>query len=346
MSGYIQSSEIQFNEMLTKYFVKSPLQLNKVNESDAEIFRLPNCETILAATTDIIQEEIEFGIYDDPYLIGWMVVTINISDLLAVGSKPLFILLNETFPSNSSQEYIDAVQKGIAEACDVYAVSVLGGDTNFSEKGAFGATAIGIIADKQKILTRKGCNEGDYIIVSGPLGIGNFHALLKITGQACDAFKPKPNCKSANLISRFASSCIDTSDGFVAALMTIAELNDIGANLNTDIIESVIPDFILEYCIVRKIHPWLMLAGIVGEYELLFTIRSNDIDIFLKESESISFKPQIIGRVKKENTISIKSGNNDFNIDCEKIKTLHRNLIHTGFDLYVNELARIFECLN
>ena len=65
------------------------------------LFRLEVSESsILAITTDSIVEEIRLGLYDDPYLIGWMIVMVNLSDLAAVGADPLGILISEIFPNN------------------------------------------------------------------------------------------------------------------------------------------------------------------------------------------------------------------------------------------------------
>ena len=68
-------SEIRMIEILTKQFRRSPLQINRLQEADAEIVRFGDAGAdYLAATTDSIAEEITAGLYTDPYLIGWMTV--------------------------------------------------------------------------------------------------------------------------------------------------------------------------------------------------------------------------------------------------------------------------------
>jgi len=82
-----QLNSILENKVINKLiesFERSPMQWNKPHESDAEIIQL-NDNTKLATTTDSISEEISTGLYNDPYLIGWMIVTVNMSDLAAVG---------------------------------------------------------------------------------------------------------------------------------------------------------------------------------------------------------------------------------------------------------------------
>ena len=79
---------------LTKSFHRSPKQLNKVHETDAEIIRLENSPNDLAITIDTISEEIKTGLYSDPYQIGWMSVMVNMSDLTAVGASTIGIVIS------------------------------------------------------------------------------------------------------------------------------------------------------------------------------------------------------------------------------------------------------------
>ena len=100
-----QLNEILENKIINSLisgFERSPHQLNYPHESDAEIIQL-NDNTKLAITTDSISEEISTGLYDDPYLIGWMIVTVNISDLAAVGATPIGILISEIIPKTFSE---------------------------------------------------------------------------------------------------------------------------------------------------------------------------------------------------------------------------------------------------
>ena len=79
-------------ESLVRALPRSLDQANGLGESDAELLRLPGTDLLLAITTDAIVEEIEAGLYRDPYLIGWMTVMSSASDLAAVGADPLGIL--------------------------------------------------------------------------------------------------------------------------------------------------------------------------------------------------------------------------------------------------------------
>lgn len=284
-------------------FERSPHQLNNPHESDAEIVQLS--ELKLAITTDSISEEISTGLYDDPYLIGWMIVTVNISDLAAVGSKPIGIIISEIIPKDFNDEKIKQLQKGISDACKKYGTYVLGGDTNEGEKFVLTGTAIGII-NNEKILSRVGCKPGDLLYSSGKLGIGNAYAISKLISKTNNliTYKPVARIKESELISEYASTCMDTSDGLISTLDQLMRLNNVGFEI-TESQESLIDDEAVNYSKKFNIPSWLFLAGQHGEFELVFTIPHNLKHEFLKEADKNGFYSVELGKVISEKEIRI-----------------------------------------
>ncbi|MBI3082153.1 MAG: hypothetical protein HYY94_04470, partial [Gemmatimonadetes bacterium] len=171
--------EVALLERLAGGFSRSALQCNQRHESDAELIRLPGSPSVLALTTDAISEEIESGLYSDPYCIGWMTVLVNASDLAAVGAAPVGILLNQTLPSDMPEQELEALQGGVRDACSACGLPVLGGDTNFGARLHMGACAVGLIPDGQP-LTRRGATSGDRVFASGPLGLGGAFAFARM----------------------------------------------------------------------------------------------------------------------------------------------------------------------
>ena len=162
--------ESAFIERLTRRLPRSPLQLNGLQETDAYLLRVPAVGLVLALTTDWVVEEIESGLYSDPYLIGWMTVTVNASDLAAVGAEPIGLLLNETLPPDTAPEFIERLQEGIREACSASGLYVLGGDTNISTRLELGGSALGLISDRairDQDLEPEGVDEPLYVAWPG-----------------------------------------------------------------------------------------------------------------------------------------------------------------------------------
>jgi thiamine-monophosphate kinase len=319
-----QLNEILENKVINNLisgFEKSPDQLNKPHESDAEIILL-NDNTKLAVTTDSISEEISTGLYDNPYLIGWMIVTVNMSDLAAVGATPIGILISEIIPKTFSEEKIKELQRGICNACKAYDTFILGGDTNEGENLILTGTAIGIIKN-EKPLSRVGCKDGDILYSTGKLGRGNAYAISKLISKtnSFSEYKPVARIKDSRLISNYASCCMDTSDGLISTLDQLMRLNSVGFEFKEDW-EKVIDEIALKYTENKHIPSWLLFAGQHGEFELIFTIPQNLKQAFLEEALLNGFEPIELGKVILEEAVKIPLYNKMISIDTAFIRNL------------------------
>jgi thiamine-monophosphate kinase len=319
-----QLNSILENNVINKLiesFERSPVQLNKPHESDAEIIRL-NDNTKLAITTDSISEEISTGLYDDPYLIGWMIVTVNMSDLAAVGASPIGMLVSEIIPKNFSDEKVTELQRGISDACKAYNTFILGGDTNEGERLVLTGTAIGII-NKEKPLTRIGCKSGDILFSSGKLGSGNAYAISKLISQtnSFSNYQPLARTNYNNVINKYASCCMDTSDGFISTVDQLTRLNNVGFEIDSDWLNAI-DDTALKYVRDLNIPAWLLLAGQHGEFELIFTVPPELKDSFLEESLNSGFEPVELGKVIPEKEVKINIYGNLIPINTTMIRNL------------------------
>ena len=301
-------------------FKRSPNQLNNPHESDAEIIKMN--DTLFAVTTDSISEEISAGLYYDPYLIGWMIVTVNMSDLAAIGASPLGILISEILPDNFEEEKIQSLQHGISDACNFYNTFVLGGDTNEGERLILTGTAIGIIK-KEKPLSRIGCNVGDILYTSGKLGSGNAYAISKLISQSDSytQYKPSARINFGSLISKYASCCMDTSDGLIATLDQLKRLNNVGFELSNKW-ENSLDDVALVFTKSINLPTWLLFAGQHGEFELVFTIPKSSNKAFIKDALNNGFTPIELGKVISDREVKIPLYNRYIFIDTGLIRNL------------------------
>jgi thiamine-monophosphate kinase len=323
---------------LTKSFHRSPKQLNKVHETDAEIIELENSPYNLAITIDTISEEIKTGLYSDPYQIGWMSVMVNMSDLAAVGASPLGIVISQIFPQNISGEEIKIIQDGINDACKKCETFVLGGDTNFGDELIISGCAVGTV-EKEKHLKRVGCKDRDKIYATGIVGNGNAFAAQKLLSQN---FKPDshlyrkdklentetlieyyPSAKFEwkNILINYASSCIDTSDGVLSSLDQLMRLNNIGFRFRNDWHEALDPSS--KHLFAKYNFPlWLLLAGEHGEFELLFSIPEEKEAEFLNEADRLNLNPVYLADAISEQNIKLDLYHKERIIDSEKIRNL------------------------
>jgi len=330
-------------ESLTRGFARHPHQVNGLQESDAELLQLPGLDLLLALTTDSLVEELESGLYRDPYLIGWMTVTVNASDLAAVGAEPVGILVNETIPPDASDNFRYALQRGIRHACDTFDLPVLGGDTNFSSRIHMSATALGAL-NNCRPMTRIGCHTGDALFASGPLGLGSAFALLQVQAASQpytpqEMFKPKARLREGQLVRPFATSCIDSSDGVIPALDQLMRLNKVGFDL-TGPMDSMLHSSALRVVRSTGIPDWLLLAGPHGEFELLFTVPRTMRQMFLIAAARSGWKPIELGEVVEEPVLTIRIDGVSRQVDATAIRNRFPE-VQGNVERYIAELLRL-----
>jgi len=319
-------------------FCRSPQQKNLLHESDSEIINLfENSGEYLAVTIDSIAEEIEAQLYDDPYLIGWMTVMVNLSDLAAVGAETVGLIISEILPENSSNYFIEKLQTGINDAVEKCKTFILGGDTNSGQGLILTGCALGK-CPKNKILKRIGCKAGDILYSTGKLGRGNAYAISKLFGNRNSDFYylPSARLKEALIIREFASICMDTSDGTISTLDQLMRLNNLGFYINENL-ENILEGESLKVTKSMGISPWLLLAGEHGEFELLFTIPSKVEIEFLKAADSDSWNPIRLGFVIEEPKIKLELNKKVTCINSQRIRNLPF-LTRGNIELYLKKL--------
>lgn len=324
--------------MLVTALTRSPDQLHGAHESDAELIRLPGNGQVLAVTTDTIVEEIETGLYADPELIGWMTVMANLSDLAAVGADPLGILLNLTLAPNEAAEFVSGFRRGVDAACRAAGTAVLGGDMNFSDNQQCGGTAIGLIADGMA-LTRMGAAPGNVLFSSGPLGSGSAFAMQRLVLGEEGSFRPSARLKEGRLVRRFATCAMDTSDGLLAALDQLSDLNGVGFDLDLESHRLLDPEA-ASLAHDQGIPPWVMLAGPHGEFELVFTVPSDRTCAFLEAAYRVHWRPVRLGEVFRGDGVHFLEEGDRRPVDTAAIRSLGAEAA-SDVNAFLAELVRI-----
>jgi thiamine-monophosphate kinase len=308
---------------LAKKFPRSPLQVNLLHGSDSEILRIPGAGgQMLAATIDTIAEEIRTGLYEDPWLIGWMTVMVNMSDLAAVGATPLGILVSEILPADLPGERREMLQRGILDACSTCGTFVLGGDTNIGSPLTAGACALGLLPEGTA-LSRTQCAEGDLLYASGRVGDGNAFAASRLIANPplpC-TYRPVARLREGSLVRRFASCCMDSSDGVLATLDQLMRLNGRGFSLG-DRWGAALSVSSARISNELGIPPWIFLAGEHGEFELIFTVPPSRERAFLREAAGIGWTPVRLGEVALTPEIRMVLYDTDVAIDTAELRNL------------------------
>lgn len=140
---------------------------------DAAVWQL-NAEQAIVATTDFFMP-----IVDDPFDFGRIAATNAISDVYAMGGKPLFALALVGMPVNVlSTTTIGRILEGGASVCRGAGMVVAGGHTIDSVEAIYGLVAIGLV-HPQHVKRNASAQAGDVLVLGKPLGVGVMSAALK-----------------------------------------------------------------------------------------------------------------------------------------------------------------------
>ncbi|SAL25514.1 selenophosphate synthetase [Caballeronia sordidicola] len=140
---------------------------------DAAVYRL-NDEQAIVATTDFFMP-----IVDDPYDFGRIAATNALSDVYAMGGKPILALALVGMPINVlPHDVIAAVLKGGESICAEAGIPVAGGHSIDSVEPIYGLAAIGLVHPK-RVKRNAAARAGDVLILGKPLGVGVLSAALK-----------------------------------------------------------------------------------------------------------------------------------------------------------------------
>ena len=149
------------------------LLVGRETSDDAAVWKLSD-EQALVATTDFFMPMV-----DDPHLFGRIAATNALSDVYAMGGRPIFALAVVGMPiSQLAPEVIAEILAGGASVCAEAGVPIVGGHSIDSVEPIYGLVALGLV-HPSKILTNRGARPGDRLILTKGLGVGVFSAAFK-----------------------------------------------------------------------------------------------------------------------------------------------------------------------
>lgn len=140
---------------------------------DAGVYRL-NDELALVQTLDFFTP-----IVDDPYSFGQIAATNALSDIYAMGGKPLTALNIVAFPISTLDKKILAdIMRGAGDKIQEAGATLVGGHSIDDKEPKFGLAVTGIV-HPQKVRTNAGAKPGDKLILTKPIGVGILTTSIK-----------------------------------------------------------------------------------------------------------------------------------------------------------------------
>jgi thiamine-monophosphate kinase len=214
---------------------------------DAAAFRPPPGRVLLF-TADTMAEGVHFRLdWTTPYQLGWKIVSINVSDIYAMGGVPLYAAFELTAPKKMEDKFIKRLFAGILDALGLYGAVLSGGNVSESRSGL--VLSMSVIGACSKPVARKGARPGHGVYVTGPLGESACGLrLLKLIKKPIEIEKGKKTNKPlkwevmaplvrrhlmplAKLPPKQASAMIDISDGLFLDLSRLCKESGVGVKI-------------------------------------------------------------------------------------------------------------------
>ena len=297
-------------DYIDKYFrpLTNKFALNLKN--DAAIFTYKSSFDLIIST-DSLAEGIHFFGNEDPADIAKKCLRVNLSDMAAMGARPIFYNLSLSVPKIKASQFIPKFAKGLKDDQEIFDIKLIGGDLISSLKHInititiFGKTLNG------KSIPRDGAKIGDCLYVSGVLGLSkigldNFNSNFKEFQEAKRKYLfPQPRIDLGISLKNIANSMIEISHGLIQDSTHLAKNSNLTVELNLSKIP--LPN-------IKQLDKEIILnSALYGgdDYELLFSCNTCNESLVKKLSAKLNLKLTKIGvfREFKKKYLEFKNNN-------------------------------------
>lgn len=261
---------------------------------------IPFRDTNLVFTTDMLHKKTDFPPGITFYTIGWRSAAVSLSDLAAMGSRPLALTVAYGAP-DLDWKNIEPILDGVVDCCRQVKCQYCGGDLDRHDEMTLASSAIGVTENP---VTRNGARPGDKVILSGKLGktaLGLLYFKKGRLKEANELFRFLPEVPTGLALGEFATAMMDISDGLAHSLYQLAEASKVGFIINYKNLP--VRDEINSLPLNEEERMEMTLYK--GEdYQLLCTIPPKDLEKALQINDHIT----IIGEVKEKGIFLEKDG--------------------------------------
>src|SRR3972149_411853 len=276
----------RISDLLNREGIRSERVTLGIGDDTASFLPRPGYE--LLVTCDCMVEGRHYlPRYIGPLDLGRRAMTLNISDIGAMGGRPLYALISLGLRGESLVQDIEEMYRGFLVELNPFGASIIGGNLTKSGNGMFiDITLIGEV-EQGKGVRRSGAKPGDAILVTGfP---GQAAAGLQLLLHSPDESKslghplvelyntPSHRAQLGEAIAKagWATAMIDTSDGLLGDLGHICEESEAGAELFQE--KLPVSENLRQAALVLQRDPHDFILGDSDDYELVITCHPQNV---------------------------------------------------------------------
>jgi thiamine-monophosphate kinase len=182
----------------------------------------------LVITTDVSVEGVHFARQRTAARdVGYKAIVVNVSDIAAMGASPRAAVCALVLPPDVGAAWVMELFGGMREACDEYALWLVGGDLSRGRDASIAVTVTGEVAPGRAVL-RSGAHAGDRVVVTGELG-------GSAAGLRLSAAPAKPTELELALVRRHLRPVARVGEGGVLAAHGATAMMDVSDGLAIDL---------------------------------------------------------------------------------------------------------------
>ena len=298
---------------LIERFFKTPSALQSANSAihlgigdDCALIK-PAPDEEIAITSDMLVEGRHFLKGANAEQLGRKALAVNLSDLAAMGAKPLGFTLSIALP-NIDASWLEAFSKGLFSMANRFHCPLIGGDTTAGPL-TISITALGSVP-AGKAIRRSGSKVDDEVWVSGT--IGDARLTLAALRHEIDLpltdlqeiehrmHQPTPRIELGLQLRGIASAALDVSDGLLGDLQHILRQSQVDAEI---FLEHLPKSDVLKKQSLQIQNQFAACGG--DDYELCFTAPKHQHQTILEIAKALNLSLTCIGRIiRKKNDAS------------------------------------------
>lgn len=251
--------------------------------------------------------------WDDLYWWGWLLATVNLSDLAAAGAEPLGLMVSYILPGDLRVRQFERLLDGVDDCCRSHGTRVLGGNIGDGPAVHLTATAIGQCPIGARS-SRRGARAGDVLVLVGRPG-HLWAAALVVLGHAALppedadrlvdlALRPRAQVAAGRALAGdgLIRAAIDVSDGLYAAVAGLCDANHLGASVDGRV---VLEPSVADVCRQAGVDPFSLLQ-LWGDWTLLVAVAPGKVARVVELARQLETGARVVGALTEQPRIVVE----------------------------------------